>query len=75
MFNIYLLAQNAFQDWHQNKMAEDAEVALGSSTSSSSGKTSVENLMNIITEPADGFFCLPSDAYNEVFDGILIGEG
>lgn len=47
-------------------MAEDAEVALG--------KTSVENLMCIITEPADGHFCLPSDAYNEVFDGILIGE-
>ena len=55
-------------------MAEDAEVALGSSASSSSDKTSVENLMYIITEPADGLFCLPSDAYNEVFDGILIGE-
>lgn len=55
-------------------MAEDAEVTLGSSATSSSGKTSVENLMYIITEPADGLFCLPSDAYNEVFDGILIGE-
>lgn len=55
-----------FKDGIINKMAEDAEVALG--------KTSVENLMCIITEPADGHFCLPSDAYNEVFDGILIGE-
>ena len=55
-------------------MAEDAEVALGSSVNTCSCETSVENLMCIITEPADGLFRLPSDAYNEVFDGILIGE-
>ena len=70
-----------FKNGIKNKMAEDGaedaevNVASDSSVSSSSGKTSVENLMYIITEPADGLFCLPSDAYNEVFDGILIGEG
>lgn len=63
-----------FKDGIKKKMAEDAEVALGSSVNTCSGKTSVENLMCIITEPADGLFRLPSDAYNEVFDGILIGE-
>ena len=60
-----------FKKGIKNKMAE--EVAA-SSVSSSSGKTSVEDLNYIITEPAGGFFMLPSDAYNEVFDGILIGE-
>lgn len=49
-------------------MAEDC------SGSSSSGKTSVEDLNYVITDPAGGFFMMPSDAYNEVFDGILIGE-
>lgn len=53
-------------------MAED--VAVASPVSSSSGKTSVEDLNNIITDPAGGFYMMPSDAYNEVFDGILIGE-
>lgn len=42
--------------------------------SSSSGKTSVEDLNYIITDPAGGLFMMPSDAYNEVFDGIFIGE-
>ena len=56
-----------FKNSIKNKMAE--EVAA-----SSSGRSSVEDLNYIITEPAGGFFMMPSDAYNEVFDGILIGE-
>jgi len=59
-----------FENGIKNKMAED----VASSVSSSSGKTSVEDLNYIITDPAGGFFMMPSDAYNEVFDGILIGE-
>lgn len=42
--------------------------------SSSSGKTSVEDLNYIISDPAGGLLMMPSDAYNEVFDGIFIGE-
>lgn len=61
-----------FKNSITNKMAED--VAVASPVSSSSGKTSVEDLNNIITDPAGGFYMMPSDAYNEVFDGILIGE-
>lgn len=57
-----------FKNGIKNKMAEDC------SGSSSSGKTSVEDLNYVITDPAGGFFMMPSDAYNEVFDGILIGE-
>ena len=52
----------------------EEEVTAATSVSSSSGKISVEDLSFIITDPAGGFFMLPSDAYNEVFDGILIGE-
>ena len=52
----------------------EEEVSEASSVASSSCKTSVEDLNFIITDPAGGFFMLPSDAYNEVFDGILIGE-
>jgi len=37
-------------------------------------KTTVEDLNQIITEPAHGLFMLPSDPYNEVFDGIFVGE-
>lgn len=57
-----------FKNGIKNKMAEDSSV------SSSSGKTSVEDLNYVITDPAGGLFMMPSDAYNEVFDGILIGE-
>lgn len=49
---------------------EEAEMA----SASNSGKTSVEDLNRIITEPAGGFFMMPSDAYNEVFDGIFLSE-
>lgn len=55
-----------FKDGIINKMVEDVEVVLG--------KISVENLMCIIIEFVDGYFCLFFDVYNEVFDGILIGE-
>lgn len=58
-----------FKNDIKNKMAEDSSV------SSSSGKTSVEDLNYIITDPAGELLMMPSDAYNEVFDGILIGEG
>ena len=34
----------------------------------------VNDLNEIITEPSGGMFMLPSDPYNEVFDGIFIGE-
>ena len=37
-------------------------------------KTTIEDLNEIITEPANGFFMLPSDPYNEVFDGIFVGD-
>lgn len=37
-------------------------------------KTTVKDLNQIITEPAHGFFMLPSDPYNEVFDGIFVGD-
>ena len=50
-----------------------AEVETNSS-SSNSAKITVEDLTDIITEPADGFFMLPSDAYNKVFDGIFLSE-
>jgi len=60
-----------FKNSITNKMAEDV---VASSVSSCSCKTSVEDLNNIITDPAGGFYMMPSDAYNEVFDGILIGE-
>jgi len=64
-----------FKNGIKNKMAEEVSVAApASSASSSSGKTSVEDLNCIITDPAGGMFMMPSDAYNEVFDGILIGE-
>lgn len=46
-------------------MADDA---------SNEGKTTVEDLNRIITEPTGGFFMMPSNAYNEVFDGIFLGE-
>lgn len=59
-----------FKNSITNKMAED--VAVASSVSSCS--TSVEDLNNIITGPAGGLYMMPSNAYNEVFDGILIGE-
>ena len=39
----------------------------------SSGIT-VKDLHNIITEPSNGVFMMPSEAYNEVFVGIYIGE-
>ena len=37
-------------------------------------RTTVEELRSIITESSNGLLLLPSDAYNEVFDGIFIGE-
>lgn len=37
-------------------------------------RTTVEELRSIITESSKGLLLLPSDAYNEVFDGIFIGE-
>ena len=49
----------------KTKMADDA---------SNEGKTTVEDLNRIITEPTGGFFMMPSNAYNEVFDGIFLGE-
>ena len=61
-----------FKNSITNKMAED--IAVRFSVSSGSCKTSVEDLNNIITGPASGLYMMPSDAYNEVFDGILIGE-
>ena len=63
-------AQNAFQVWHVNKMAEEEE----NTSTSNSAKITVEDLNRIITEPAGGFFMMPSDAYNEVFDGIFLSE-
>lgn len=53
-------------------MAEELEVPVAAS--SSSCNTTVKDLQDIITEPAGGFYMMPSDAYNEVFDGIFIGE-
>ena len=44
------------------------------SSPSNSAKITVEDLNQIITGPAEGFFMLPSDAYNEVFDGIFLSE-
>ena len=38
------------------------------------GGGTVKDLQNIITAPSKGLFMMPSDAYNEVFEGILIGE-
>ena len=55
-----------------NKMAEEQEVS--SAASSLSPKTTVKDLQFIITEPAGGFYMMPNDAYNEVFNGIFIGE-
>lgn len=37
-------------------------------------RTTVEDLRSIITESSNGLLLLPSNAYNEVFDGIFIGE-
>ncbi|KAL9975475.1 hypothetical protein ACROYT_G012637 [Oculina patagonica] len=51
-------------------MAEEENTA----SASNSGKISVEDLNRIITKPAGGFFKMPSDAYNEVFDGIFLSE-
>ena len=50
-------------------MAEEAEEAV----SNVAVKTTVKDLNQIITEPANGFFMLPSDDYNEVFEGIFLG--
>ena len=55
-------------------MAEDVETLVETASASNSGKTSVEDLNHIITEPAGGFFMMPSDAYNEVFGGIFLSE-
>ena len=57
---------------YTNKMAEELDVSVAAS--SSSCNTTVKDLQDIITEPAGGFYMMPSDAYNEVFDGIFIGE-
>ena len=54
-----------------NKMAE--EVASSASTGDSLN-TTLMDLNYIITEPAGGMFMMPSDAYNEVFDGIFLSE-
>ena len=35
----------------------------------------VEELDNILTAPSNGMSMCPSDAYNEVYEGIYIGEG
>ena len=35
----------------------------------------VEELENVLTAPSGGMSMTPSDAYNEVYDGIYIGEG
>ena len=51
-------------------MAEEEE----NTSASNSAKITVEDLNHIITEPAGGFFMMPSDAYNEVFDGIFLSE-
>lgn len=53
-------------------MAEEQEVS--GAASSLSQKTTVKDLQFIITEPAGGFYMMPNDAYNEVFNGIFIGE-
>lgn len=55
-----------------NKMAEETEVS--GAVSSLSPNTTVKDLQNIITEPAGGFYMMPNDAYNEVFEGIFVGE-
>ena len=46
-------------------MAEEAEDAVV--------LTTVKDLNQIITEPANGLFMLPSDDYNEIFEGIFLG--
>ena len=37
-------------------------------------RATVEELRSIITESSNGLLLLPSDSYNEVFDGIFLGE-
>lgn len=37
-------------------------------------RTNLGELQSIISKPANGLFMLPSDSYNEVFDGIFIGD-
>ena len=37
-------------------------------------RTTLGELQSIISKPANGLFMLPSDSYNEVFDGIFIGD-
>ena len=47
---------------------------MAEEVSSNVAKTTVKDLNQIITEPAGGFLMMPSDGYNEVFDGIFLGE-
>ena len=66
---LELTTQHALQDKNSEpkyKMADES-VSLDA-------KTTVKDLNQIITEPAHGFFMLPSDPYNEVFDGIFVGD-
>ena len=58
-----------FKSWSKTNMAEEAEEAV----SNVAVLTTVKDLNQIITEPANGLFMLPSDDYNEVFEGILLG--
>lgn len=36
---------------------------------------SAEELSEIITAPNGGYYALPTDPFNEVFPGIIIGDG